>query len=522
MSGSDPIHPVEPAALDAIVTPEDPDAQSRRDRLAAKGGGSLRTHTASGIMINAAFSVGLQGLSFARGFLVAIFLAPEDYGVWSIIVIGYATLSRLTQVGIVDKYIQQDDPDDELAFQKAFTLQFILTGATTLLLAAATPLLALAYDAPEIIAPGLVTLLAMPANVLQAPVWTYAREMEFKKQRILGSVDPVVGVLVTVAAAIGGLGYWAFALGSVAGSWSGALVILRHSPYKVRFRYDRGTARQYYKFSTPLLFSSLSNSILIQTTTLVARGSIGLKGLGAMSLSNSIRLYAEFADGIISSTMYPAVCAVKDRKDLLFESFVKSNRLALMWGAPLGIGVALFADDLLEYVLGGQWTYATILFQAVGIVSAVGHIAFNWDDYVRALDDTRPIAKYAWTSLIGWAAGPIPLMLAYGLEGYSYGLLVVAFFTLALRGYFLRKIFVGFAIGRHILRALLPMVPAVVVILGVRLLEPFDRTELVAVGELVLYLGTVAIVTWFSEKTLLREAIGYLRRARSQPEPAAG
>ena len=39
---------------------------------------------------------------------------------------------------------------------------------------------------------------------------------------------------------------------------------------------------------------------------------------------------------------------MKDRKDLLLEAFVKSNRLGLMWGMPFGVALALFAADLVR------------------------------------------------------------------------------------------------------------------------------------------------------------------------------
>ena len=488
---------------------------TRRDRLAAKGGGSLRAFTARGMMINAVFALVLQGLSFARGFLVAIFLLPSDYGVWAILVIGYMAIGMLKQVGIGDKYIQQDDPDEEVAFQKAFTLEVILTGGFTLLLVLATPLIAIIYRAPEIVLPGLVSLLAVPGAILQTPVWAFAREMEFKRLRRLSAIDPVVGVVVTVGMAIGGFGYWSFVAGNIAGAWIGGLFILRSSPYPLRFRYDRGTARQYVQFSRPLLLSRLSNSILLQGTTLAARSAVGIAGIGAMSLANTIRLYTEFADGIISGTMYPAICAVKDRRDLLFESFVKSNRLALMWGVPVGVGVALFTEELVRFVLGMEWEFAILLFQTMGLISAIGHIGFNWDSYLRALDDTKPIAKYAWLGLLTWGVAPIPLMLRDGLDGYCIGLFVVAFVTLAMRGYFMRKVFPGFAIVRHMVRAMVPTVPAVLAVLAVRELEPFSRSLLVAVLELVLYVAVTALATWAAERTLLREAIGYMRKARA-------
>jgi O-antigen/teichoic acid export membrane protein len=494
--------------------------EARRERISARVGGSLRSHTASGMFFNALVAVILQGLAFLRGFLVAIFMAPEDYGVWAIIVIAYLGVGRLFKAGVADKYIQQDDPDEELAFQKAFTLEAILTGGVGVLLAIATPLLALAYRTPEMIAPGLVSLLAIPGSILQIPIWAYARELEFKRARLLSSVDPIVGVIATVVGAVAGLGYWSFVLGSVCASWGGALVVLRYSPYKLRFRFDRVTARDYVGFSWPIVLSSLSNSILIQGVTLVARGAVGLAGIGAMSLANSVRTYTEFADGIISSTMYPAICAVKDRREMLFESFVKSNRLALMWGVPVGIGAALFAGDLLHYVLGDQWTYATFLFQAVGIVSAIGHVAFNWDSYVRAIGDTRPIAKYAWITLIAWALAPIPLMIVDGLRGYGIGLMVVGVLSVALRGYFLRRLFAGFALTPHVIRALAPAIPPVLVILAVRAIEPFERTGLVALAELALYLAVTVAVTWMAERELLREAIGYLRSRTVVPAVA--
>jgi PST family polysaccharide transporter len=489
---------------------------ARRARLRAKGGGSIRTLAAGGVMINAVFSIGLQGLALARGLIVAAFLTPSDYGIWALIVVGYTTLGLIKQVGIVDKYIQQDDPDEEVAFQKAFTLEAILSGGLWVLLMILTPVLAWIDRAPEIILPGLVTLAVMPANVLQTPIWAFQREMEFRRQRTLSAVDPVVGIIVTVALAIAGAGYWSLAIGNLAGGWAGAAVIMRAAPYKLRFRYDRGTALRYVHFSTPILMSNISTIVLLQGTVLVARGAIGIAGIGAMSLANSIRVYAAFADGVISSAMYPAVCAMKDRIDLMHESFVKSNRLALMWGFPIGIGVSLFAGDLVRYMLGEQWEYATILFEAVGISAAVGHIAFNWGDYIRARGSTKPIAMYAWLGLIGWLAAPIPLMLTGGLRGYAIGTVIVTFINLGLRAFLLRGLFPAFSILPHGLRAIAPTVPAVGLVLLLRVVESGQRSLLVAAAELGVFLGTVVIVTWFTERALLGEAVGYLRRARSR------
>ena len=118
---------------------------------------------------------------------------------------------------------------------------------------------------------------------------------------------------------------------------------------------------------------------------------LGLAGAGMIGLASSIRAYGDRVDAIVTQTLYPAICAVRDRKDVLFEAFVKSNRLGLMWGMPFGIALALFADDLVEFVYGDEWEPAVGLIQAFGLTAAINHIGYNWTAFFRARGETKPI-----------------------------------------------------------------------------------------------------------------------------------
>ena len=102
---------------------ESPLGDAIRRRADLSGVGNLRQHTARGTLVNAAYFVGLYSLGLIKGFLVAAFLTRTDYGLWGVLVIGLGTFLWLKQVGIGDKYVQQDDSDQELAFQKAFMLE---------------------------------------------------------------------------------------------------------------------------------------------------------------------------------------------------------------------------------------------------------------------------------------------------------------------------------------------------------------------------------------------------------------
>ena len=91
---------------------------------------------------------------------------------------------------------------------------------------------------------------------------------------------------------------------------------------------------------------------------------------------------------------------------------------------------------------------------------------------------------------------------------------------LLLRTHYLKRLFGGFPMVRHSLRAIVPCLPAVAVVLAVRQLETADRTPALALAELALFLLVTAAVTWAAERSLLREMWGYLRSVSSPIPPS--
>ncbi len=213
-------------------------------------------------MVNAVYLVALNLLGFVKGFAVAGFLQVDDYGLWGLLALSFAMLMSLLTVGIGDKYIQQDDEDQELAFQKAFTLQMMVCVAFVVIMGASMPLFAVIYDNSHMLLPGWILCIAIPGMTLQAPLWAHYRRMDFLTQRKLQAWDPIVGFAVTVALAAAGAGYWALVIGTIAGSWAAAIAAIRASPYRLRLHYEKGTFREYRSFSGPLFLSALGGSLI--------------------------------------------------------------------------------------------------------------------------------------------------------------------------------------------------------------------------------------------------------------------
>ena len=354
-------------------------------------GSGLRILAARGTIVNAIFLTSVNTLALVRGFLVAAFLTTTEYGVWGVVLVVLATLQFLRQIGIGDKYIQQDEADQELAFRKAMTFELGLAGIA---LARRARARAGAWppssERRRSSRRRSSSLLVVPAYALQAPLWIFYREMDFVRQRKLQAVDPVLGLRHRGRAARSpARATGRSSSGSSSAPGRARSCRVRACPYKLGLAFDRETLRAYASFSWPLVLAGGAAVVVGQGLLIVGEATLGLAGVGIIALASVISQYSDRADQAITQTIYPTICAVKDRADLLYEAFVKSNRLALMWGAPFGFGLALFAEDLVQFAIGERWRPGIGLMQAIGVAVAIHQIGFNWDAFYRALAPTR-------------------------------------------------------------------------------------------------------------------------------------
>ena len=479
---------------------------------------NFRVRAARGVLVNGAYLVGLNFLNLIKGFLAAGIVATTDYGIWGILSVTLVAMLWLKEMGVQDRFVQQDDEDQEAAFQEAFSVELLLTGTLFVLMLVAMPVLALIYGHEELIAPGLVLALLLPGLALQAPIWLHYRELRFVAQRRLQAIDPLLSFVLTIGLALAGFGYWSFVIATVVGTWATAIIALRSSPYPIRWRLSRGVLKSYVGFSWPLFVAAFNGLIMTQMAIILGEAHLGLAGVAALTLAATIVRHSQRVDNVITSTLYPVVTKVQDRSDLLLESFLKSNRLALMWATPFGVAFALFAADLVHFGLGDEWESAIVILQLIGISCVFNQIGFNWTAYYRGKGHTRPLAVASCIALVVFFAVPIPLLYEYGLAGYGWGMVAMSLVNALVRSHFLRQLFPTLRMAPHAFRAMSPTLPPVLVVLAMRLGAEDGREAWMAGLEFGVFVMLTLICAVAFERRLLREIVGYLGR----PRPSAG
>ena len=251
--------------------------------------------------------------------------------------------------------------------------------------------------------------------------------------------------------------------------------------------------------------------MVVEGTVVVANHAVGLAGVAAIGLAISYSSFTDRVDGIVSQTIYPAVCAVVARRSLLAEVFVKTNRVALMWAMPFGAGLALFGGDLVHFILGDRWRPAVPLLAVFGLTCGIGQVAFNWTVFLRAINETKPILISSIINVFVFLAVSVPAMIVFGIAGYAAGFAAANLVQVALRGYYMRRLFAGFNVLRQMWRAVAPTIPPSALILIERTLVPGQRTPARAIAELVTYALTTIGMTMLLERPLVSEMFGYLR-----------
>jgi O-antigen/teichoic acid export membrane protein len=307
------------------------------------------------------------------------------------------------------------------------------------------------------------------------------------------------------------MGVWALVIGTLAGAYTAAAIAVRASPYRLRIRPSaRRALREYASFSWPLFVGSATAVAAGQAPLLVASRELGLAAVGAITLATVIAVFAYRVDEVITQSLYPAIARVKGQLGPMWEAFSMSNRLALLWAVPFGAGAVLFAEPLVDYVLGDRWRPAVVLVQLFGAAAAVNQMGFNWTAFLKAQGTTRPIALTNSVFLLVVLAVAVPLLLSEGLDGYGIGWAVAVTVAVAVRMVFVARLFPFRRIARDVARSLAPTIPAVALVL---LLRAGGVTEGAtgALVEALVYLLAAGAATLLSERRLLGDAVALLR-----------
>lgn len=471
---------------------------------------------ARGALVNLGFTALLTALGAAQALVVPRLLGPGAMGVYGIAMAGVMIGMTLKSLNLPDKLVQERDVDLHTAYRVAFTLEMALASVFLVVVLAVAPLLARLYHRPELWPLTSVLGLTMFTTALtDLPAAVPFREMRYLRRRVVTSIAPVFGFATTLATALLGLGVWSLAAGTLVGFAASAVTMAVTSPVRPGLMWDGVVARRFLSFGWPLWVSGILGAASGWAAVVTVSATIGVAALGCWTVAQNLASQALQVDGVLSDTLFPVLCNLQGSTDVLRRAFDRMSRLSMLWAAPVGFALVVFAAPGVAAVLGPGWHPAVVLIRAEGAGVIVNSIGYSWDVFLAARGITRPqltvgLLAAGWICLV-----VVPLVLLMGLAGGALSIVVLAAGAYTIRQRYLSRLFGPIVLARIVWRELAGAGAAAAVVAGLRA-AGWSRPGLgTLVAQVGLYTALTAAALSVASRDVVRDAWVALVRRRT-------
>jgi PST family polysaccharide transporter len=455
--------------------------------------------------------------------VLARLLDPSDFGLLAMVaaIVGVADLVR--DFGMTGAVIQARNLSDEL-WRSILWFSIALGTVLSILVAAAAPLIAALYNEPRlflitlVVAPGLLlSAIAMP---MQARV---TRDLRFGLLARMDVIGMAVGVVLSIAAALAGWGYWSLMI--LAGGSAVVRVVMLWIVARPKFGRPRIIREAWPIIGTGSnIFGAEALNYAERNLDNVVIGAT----LGPALLGQYTRAYALFLlplqqmNGPIGRVALPVLSKLRDEPER-YRRYIRGAILVIGYlTLPTYAIAAAVAPALIQILLGDGWSQAATIFSILAIAGFVQAISKVRGWLYITMGRSRQQFLYDLVArplvIAGYFAG-VFIGGIYGLVAVYAGLtlvLLVPGFAFAIRGTFVRASDIVVPILRPVAVALLAYGAALT---GTMLVD------LPPIGELLV--GGLAGLVPFGLALLLppyRRDIGqileFVKRMRKPPKKA--
>jgi len=359
-----------------------------------------------------------QALTWLVTLIVARLLTPADYGIIGYSALYFGVVGAMAEFGIGSAVVAMRNlsPDQIRQLNGLALLLGIVTCAFS---AALSVPLALFFEEPRLASVVLVTSCgAILSSIRIVPEALLRKELKFAKVAGCEAAQAVTGALASLALAIAGKGYWALVLGNLTGvAIQTALILASRRPGVSRPRPSGIGAA--VSFSRDVLASRLLWYVYDNADFLVAGKMLGTAQLGAYRLAWTFASMP--LDKIVSLVGHvtPAVlAAVQDKPSELRRYVLRISEAVSFAVFPIGVGLALVADDFVRVVLGQAWVAAAAPLRILAVYASVRAVSPIWSQVLLVTGDTRFLMR---VSALGALVLPVAFLWAsrWGLSGIA-------------------------------------------------------------------------------------------------------
>ena len=375
--------------------------------------------------------VGMQAMGFVFGVILARLLAPADFGALVTIQIFTGLVGYISGGGMGQALVQSREANND-DYQLVFTLQLLIGVVVYAAFYVFSPMIAVWFDNP--IYTSLLKLSALSFVIrpfVNVPNSKLFREMRFKENTFIQLFTLLVSSFTSIVMAWQGYGVWSLVWGGLAGSITGAALVIPVSGWKLGLRFNLTRARELAAYGFKVSSNDLAIYLRGQTSNFILSHQAGVSAVGIFNKADSL---SQMPNGMISGAVYhPVFRALSKEQDNLDKSrylYFRALTLVSVYALPFYVGLWWLAHPFIHVVYGAKWQATA----APLSILALGGLFFaieNQSGAVAAAQNKLGIELRI--QLVSWALMALAVYfgLRFGLNGVAWGILAVSAYNAA-------------------------------------------------------------------------------------------
>ena len=300
--------------------------------------------------------IGVQGVSFVLQLILARLLAPEHYGVLSLMIIFTSLSNVFIQQGFNTALIQNKDVTDE-DFSSVFWVTLGIAAVLYGGLYVSAPAIASFYNTPEIILPfRVLSLMLFPGALNSVQLAIIRRRMNFKKVFTSNVGAIVCAGIAGIVLAYMGAGLWALVAQNLINVCVSCIVMWFTVRWRPKLVLNFKRIRVLFGYGWKLLFSSLLDTLYQDLRSLIIGKKYDSGTLGYYNRGKQFpQLFMQSINSTVQSVMLPAMAAEQDDRTRVKQMMRFSINMSAYIIFPMMAGLAVVAEPLVTLLLTEKW-----------------------------------------------------------------------------------------------------------------------------------------------------------------------
>ena len=314
--------------------------------------------------------------------ILAHMLAPTAFGILATIMMVISFAEMLADAGF-QKFLVQHEFESTQDKQEATDVAFIANLVFSLVLWGA---IIIGRDELAVLVgnDGLGIPLAVMGAMIPLSAFSsvqmalYRRDFNFKFLLNIRLITILTPILISIPMALMGYDYWSLIAGMLGSQLFTALALLKSRKNQIHLFFSSRVFMNMFNYSAWSLAEAFSIWLTAWVDTFIISRFLDAYYLGIYKMPMAIvTTVMAMATASLAPVLFAALSRVQNNQQAFSNTFFTFQRYMALFLVPLGVGLFVFQDFVVQLLLGPQWTLAGIVLGSWALSSAIMTVTAN-------------------------------------------------------------------------------------------------------------------------------------------------